>query len=55
MYDEETNSEIAVAGLLVLTIGMASYYSLEWVLEKAFVAGMCGNNVLAEAQSPDGT
>jgi hypothetical protein len=46
--------KIAVAGLLTLTIGIASYYSLEWMLEKAFIDGMCGNGIVAEVKSPNG-
>ncbi len=47
-------SKIAIVVLLTVTVGLASYYALEWAFEKAFMTGMCGNTLLSESQSPNG-
>jgi len=47
-------SRIALAILLTVTVGIVSYYLLGRKLETAFIAGMCGNTLLSEFQSPNG-
>jgi hypothetical protein len=47
-------AKIAIVLAFILAAGLASYHVLEWMLDRAFMDGMCGNTVLAESRSPDG-